>query len=90
MFEADERQALADSLRAVHCAPKKQARRAQLIGMGASTPSRALRILRMSFRSPKNSPATNEIPLANAYDKINPRRMAGLSARQPGGAAWYH
>ena len=47
-FEAGERQALADSLRAetlgcIHCAPKKQARRAQLIGMGASTPSRARR-----------------------------------------------
>ena len=47
-FEAEERQALADSLRAetlgcIHCAPKKQARRAQLIGMGASTPSRARR-----------------------------------------------
>ena len=48
MFKAEERQALADSLRAetlgcIHCAPKKQARKAQLIGMGASTPSRARR-----------------------------------------------
>ena len=47
-FEAGERQASADSLRAktlvsIHCAPEKQARRAQLIGMGASTPSRARR-----------------------------------------------
>ena len=48
VFKAEERQALADSLRAetlgcIHCAPKKQARRAQLIGMGASTPSRVRR-----------------------------------------------
>lgn len=55
-----------------------------------STSSRARRLLRTSFRSPKNSPAINEIPLANAYDRINPRRVAGLSARQPGEVARYH